>query len=222
MRQQRGHVYEFGPFRLDVAERRLLRSGEVVPLAPRVFDTLVVLGGQSGHVLEKSDLLETLWPGTFVEESSLAKNISLLRRALGGESSDKQYIETVAKRGYRFIADVREVREDAAEGGTEKGTGDGSPKRPAPVRVAAARRPAPSRKILFVVCCTALLAAPASLLLRERPGRAGTKGARSIAVLPFRPLGDDSVSVPGHGQPSTFAQERKTNPFVADAVLARN
>jgi Tol biopolymer transport system component/DNA-binding winged helix-turn-helix (wHTH) protein len=98
-------LYEFGPFRLDTAERVLLRDEQTVPLTPKAFDTLVVLVQNNGHVLEKEELLKAVWPDTFVEEATLAQNIFTLRKALGKEPP---YIETVPKRGYRFTANVRE------------------------------------------------------------------------------------------------------------------
>jgi DNA-binding winged helix-turn-helix (wHTH) protein/TolB-like protein/Tfp pilus assembly protein PilF len=99
-------VYKFGPFHLNPAERLLLRDGELVPLAPKVFDTLIVLTEHSGHLVEKDELMSRLWPDTFVEEATLARNISDLRKALGETSGGYKYIETVPKRGYRFITDV--------------------------------------------------------------------------------------------------------------------
>lgn len=99
-------TYQFGPFCLDPAERRLLRDGVPVPLTPKAFDLLVVLVQHSGHLMKKADLLERLWPGVFVEEVNLAQNVSAIRRALGGD--DKQsHIQTVAGVGYRFATVVR-------------------------------------------------------------------------------------------------------------------
>ena len=98
------HLLEFGPFRVDCDERLLLRNGEVVPLAPRVFDTLLLLARNSGHALEKDALMKELWPDTFVEEVNLAQHISLLRKALGESPTKPQYIETIPRRGYRFLA----------------------------------------------------------------------------------------------------------------------
>jgi len=101
------HFYEFGPFHLDVEDRLLLRDGEYVPLTPKVFETLLPLVENAGHVLSKEDLIKKIWPDTFVEEVNLAKNVSSLRRVFGGEESDR-YIQTIPKRGYRFAAKVRE------------------------------------------------------------------------------------------------------------------
>ena len=97
--------FEFGAFRLDASERLLLRQGESVSLTPKAFDMLVTLVENSGHLVEKSELMRKLWPDSFVEEGSLAQNVSLLRKALG-ESESQKFIETVPRRGYRFVADV--------------------------------------------------------------------------------------------------------------------
>ena len=106
----RQHVtYEFGPFRLDVAERRLLRDGKPVSLAPKVLDTLLALVENSGRLVEKNELMSRLWPDTFVEEATLARNISDLRKALGLSSGEDTFIETVPKAGYRFVAQVTQV-----------------------------------------------------------------------------------------------------------------
>jgi DNA-binding winged helix-turn-helix (wHTH) protein/Tfp pilus assembly protein PilF len=97
--------FEFGVFRLDASERLLLRQGQSVSLTPKAFDMLVTLVENSGHLVEKSELMRKLWPDSFVEEGSLAQNVSLLRKALG-ESESQKFIETVPRRGYRFVADV--------------------------------------------------------------------------------------------------------------------
>ncbi len=99
-------LYEFGPFRLEPAERKLMRGAEMVTLTPKAFDTLLLLVRNSGHLLEKDDLISTLWPDTFVEEGSLSNNIFLLRKVLG---EDPAFIETVPKRGYRFVGAVRQL-----------------------------------------------------------------------------------------------------------------
>jgi TolB-like protein/Tfp pilus assembly protein PilF len=104
------HSLEFGPFRLDLSERLLLRDGKAVPLAPKLFETLAILVENSGHTLEKDELMKRLWPDSFVEESSLSQNIFQLRKALEEGGSGLKYIETIPKRGYRFAAMVRAVR----------------------------------------------------------------------------------------------------------------
>src|SRR5262245_49059200 len=107
MEKQTKQLYEFGPFHLDADERLLMRDGRMTPLPPKVFDTLLVLVENSGRVVTKDELMQSLWPDTFVEESNLTQNISQLRRALGDGTNGSQYIETIPKRGYRFIANVR-------------------------------------------------------------------------------------------------------------------
>ena len=98
-------TYEFGPFRIDQAER-LLRSGpNVVPLPPKALETLMVLLESAGQAVEKEVLIKSVWPDTFVEEGVLTQNISLLRKTLN-ETPQSRYIETIPKRGYRFVAQV--------------------------------------------------------------------------------------------------------------------
>ena len=99
-------IYEFGGFRLEPAERKLVRGDEIVVLTPKAFDTLVLLVRNSGHLLEKEELISKLWPDSFVEEGSLTNNIFLLRKALG---EDPAFIETVPRRGYRFVGAVRQL-----------------------------------------------------------------------------------------------------------------
>jgi TolB-like protein/Flp pilus assembly protein TadD len=106
----RRRVYEFGPFRLEHAERRLLSQGMPIVLTPKVLDLLIALVERSGHLVSKEELLRKVWPDSFVEEANLSVNISALRRAIGdGHEGSGKYIETVPGVGYRFIAAVREV-----------------------------------------------------------------------------------------------------------------
>ncbi len=100
-------VYEFGPFRLDSAERQLSRDGAPVPVPPKVFHTLEALVERNGRLVEKDELLREVWPDSFVEEANLSMNVSAVRRALGEGAGEHRYIETVPKRGYRFVASVR-------------------------------------------------------------------------------------------------------------------
>jgi Tol biopolymer transport system component/DNA-binding winged helix-turn-helix (wHTH) protein len=100
--------YEFGSFRLDAAEYVLLRDGQIVPLTPKAFETLLVLVQNSGHVVDKGELYKQVWQDAFVEETNLTKNISILRKVLSEGDGDTTFIETVPKRGYRFVVPVRE------------------------------------------------------------------------------------------------------------------
>jgi DNA-binding winged helix-turn-helix (wHTH) protein/TolB-like protein len=99
-------TYEFGPFRYDASQRLLFRGGDLVPLVPKALETLHVLLERRGSLVEKSKLMKLLWPDTNVEDVGLARNISLLRKALEDESEENPYIETIPRRGYRFAAQV--------------------------------------------------------------------------------------------------------------------
>ena len=99
-------AYRFGPFHLDVRERRLSRGCDVIPLHLKVFDTLRMLVENAGRLVTKQELLDTVWPETTVEENNLSHNVSLLRKALGDRATGQQYIETVPRVGYRFVAPV--------------------------------------------------------------------------------------------------------------------
>lgn len=95
-------VYEFGSFRLEVNQQRLLRAGKPVRLAPKEFETLRLLVERHGHLVTKQQLLDRVWAGTFVGDDTIAQRISQLRKAL----APGDYIETVPKRGYRFVGHV--------------------------------------------------------------------------------------------------------------------
>lgn len=114
MAQATRQSYEFDDFCVDVTERLLLRQGETVPIPPKVFDTLLVLVEHHGHILEKDALMKMIWPDSYVEESSLTQYIFQLRKALGEDAAEHRYIETIPRRGYRFVASVREVVTDVA------------------------------------------------------------------------------------------------------------
>jgi DNA-binding winged helix-turn-helix (wHTH) protein len=115
MLNQTGRIYEFGPFRLDPAEKILWRDGHPVPLTPKAFDTLLILVERGGRLVEKDELIRRLWPDSFVEENSLSQNIYLLRKALEKDRQGIRYIETVPRRGYRFIAQTLIERAGAEE-----------------------------------------------------------------------------------------------------------
>ncbi|HSA91895.1 MAG TPA: AAA family ATPase [Terriglobales bacterium] len=100
-------IYEFGPFRLDIRERQLLRGADPIPLRAKVFDTLAVLVQNQGRLLSKDELMQAVWPDAVVEENNLNHNISVLRKALGEKATGQVYVETVPRIGYRFVAEVR-------------------------------------------------------------------------------------------------------------------
>ncbi|MDQ3804037.1 MAG: winged helix-turn-helix domain-containing protein [Acidobacteriota bacterium] len=102
-------LYQFGPFQLDSSGHLLLRDGKPVSLTPKALDTLLVLVQASGRVLQKDEILTKVWPDTFIEEATLAQNIFTLRKILGVDENGRPYIETIPRRGYRFVADVKKL-----------------------------------------------------------------------------------------------------------------
>ena len=112
--------YEFGSFALDPGKRLLLREGEPVPLAPKVLEILQLLIENRGRVLTKDELLEQVWNDTMVEEGGLTRNVSILRKALGERPDEHHYIVTVPGRGYQFVADVHERRDDEKRSGVDE------------------------------------------------------------------------------------------------------
>lgn len=118
--ESKARRYSFKNFTLDLEKRVLLRDGDPVPLTPKAFDTLALLVRRSGRVVGKDELLEEIWADAFVEESTIAQNVFTLRKALGQNQTENQFIETVPKHGYRFIADVKAV-DGATNGKPEAG-----------------------------------------------------------------------------------------------------
>ncbi|MEK6285031.1 MAG: winged helix-turn-helix domain-containing protein [Acidobacteriota bacterium] len=195
------YFYEFGRFRIRTGDRVLLRDQEIVPLTPKVFDILLALVESSGQVISKDGLMKKVWPDSFVEEGNLTQNISLLRKALGEGQNGHQYIETVARRGYRFVSPVRQSRDSEfdsrdmasagmavveAEAVVTSETGTASVSRNAAVQnvIGSLKR----HRALALVSLLALAAAAAGIVYSTRGGKA-VDGAssiiESIAVLPF-------------------------------------
>src|SRR5438128_5521722 len=110
MFQPNKELYEFDVFRLDISERILLRRGERVPLAQKAFETLCALVKRGNRLDGKNELLAEVWADAIVEENNLDKNISYLRKILGGENDEAKFIETVRGHGYRFLPQVRSVK----------------------------------------------------------------------------------------------------------------
>src|SRR5215470_1587063 len=108
-------LYEFGPFRIDPEKQVLLRDDQPVPVAPKTFETLLILVRHSREVVSKDDLMKELWPDSFVEEANLSQNIFMLRKALGDTPEDKRYIVTLPGKGYRFVAEVRTVAQQGED-----------------------------------------------------------------------------------------------------------
>ena len=211
--------YEFGPFCLNPTEHTLLRDDQVVALAPKAFETLALLVRSSGHLVRKEELLERVWRDTIVEEGNLNVIIHTLRKALGDDPREHKYIETVAKCGYRFVAEVRKP-EQAEETASETTSAIDSVKRakqssdPEQIMESASAavspplswRPRNRRRIVIFaasVLTFALAATSFSVWRANRHPQAAvvvaTLRVRSIAVLPFRVLssekGDEYLSL---------------------------
>ena len=101
--------YQFKSFRLDLAERQLSNDAQLVPLTPKAFDMLAFLVERSGHLVEKDEIMRSIWADSFVEEGNLARIVHTLRRTLGEDQNENKFIETVAKKGYRFVAEVKQI-----------------------------------------------------------------------------------------------------------------
>src|SRR5262245_8620081 len=103
-------AYKFGDFTLDAEQRVLIRGGQREPIPPKAFDILLVLVQRKGDIVDKETVMRHVWPDTFVEDANLGYNVHILRRILGSNNGSKSlYIETVPKRGYRFVPPVTEV-----------------------------------------------------------------------------------------------------------------
>src|SRR5262245_20779546 len=207
MVQADNHSYDFGRFRLKTSERVLLREGELVPLTPKVFDILITLVENRGQVVEKDDLMKRVWPNTFVEEGNLTQNISLLRKALGESSTGVQFIETVPRRGYRFVAAISESWQDglsllAPKNGTRATSSSGNghhvpavdvTETPPPIATLKSLPPAAGklgaikrRTPTFVLLGAVVVVAIIGTVYFTSWGKAGTAAPiQSIAVLPF-------------------------------------
>ena len=178
------HLYAFGPFRLDPVQRLLFREGEVVSLTPKALDTLLALVESRGTLLTKDELLDKVWPGTFVEEVTLAKNISTLRKAIGEAPGGGEYIETHSKRGYRFVAEVRNVEPVATA--VASGSAELDPAPPLLTRKATI-----TWRFAAVILAFLFLIGAAGLWYRGRPAESPAGGKIMLAVLPFENLSGD-------------------------------
>jgi TolB-like protein/DNA-binding winged helix-turn-helix (wHTH) protein/cytochrome c-type biogenesis protein CcmH/NrfG len=216
-------VYEFGAYRIDAGERLLRRGDELIPLPPKVACTLLALVRNAGRMVDKGDLMKTVWPDTFVEEGALTRNISLLRKTLGDTGDEPAYIETIPRRGYRFIAPVRAAAVEPAataevelQASHELAPGNGE-QREAVKRQAAAWRSRAKWIGLAAVLLLVGIGVAAKFIVGKadtRPGVFGVAPANALAVLPFR-------SVEPDGSQSYFAYGM-TQAIVTRLTTVRN
>jgi len=201
MREPTKICYQFGPYYLAPARRELRSGDDRIQLPPRVFDTLLALTSNSGRLLDKDELMRLVWPDTIVEENNLSQAIYLLRKALRDGEGGVRYIETVPKRGYRFLAPVREADDEMAplKADVSPNTNGASPGRSERVESeASASEVAPSsrrsRRTWPYVLTAAALLVVGCLGVAWRRGALGPRTSgpiRSIAVLPLQNLSRD-------------------------------
>jgi TolB-like protein/DNA-binding winged helix-turn-helix (wHTH) protein/tetratricopeptide (TPR) repeat protein len=192
-------LYEFEEFRLDAQKRVLLRGKEPIPLTPKAFEVLLLLVQNSGQLLTKDNIMEAVWPGSFVEESNLTQTVFVLRKALGETKSGQRYILTLPGQGYRFIVPV--VIAPVAQVGTASASRNDVSPQAVPLQVTVAEDdhgPSETRPHRFLVMScilagTAVLALVAitNVMTRSRAGDAARSKITSLAVLPLKNLSGD-------------------------------
>ena len=184
MRELTNQLYQFDAFQLDPDERRLTRDGDPVSLTPKAFDTLVLLVAHAGHLVEKEELMKALWPDSFVEEANLAQYVWTLRKVLGEARDGGQFIETVARKGFRFVTPVTQ---------RDKTPATAIRSEPVPTK--------PFKRLLLIplLILAAVIGLVGYRLLNRSPPRPITNEKpatethlQTIAVLPFMPLSADS------------------------------
>jgi DNA-binding winged helix-turn-helix (wHTH) protein/TolB-like protein/tetratricopeptide (TPR) repeat protein len=188
--------YEFGPFRLDATERLLERDGSAITLTPKAFETLLVLVEHSPEIVEKDELMETVWPDTFVEESNLAQNVSALRKKLGERPDGGQYIETIPRRGYRLGVEARSV--SAHQSSPVAPVINEEVHEPQPDMTMPRGAEPARRESGWLLAVLGLLAAALVTTLLISYARKGSRTASNanlrIAVMPFKSLKPDPES----------------------------
>lgn len=168
MQPKRQDLYEFGPFVLNTGEQTLTREGHPISLTPKTYDVLLLLVKNRGHLLTKKEIMDAAWPDSFVDESNLTQQVSLIRRALGEAANEARYIVTIPGRGYRFAAEVKHV--------------------PAPESVPPR---SPKRRALLLSLAIAGIAGASALAVYIT--RSVTR-PRTLAILPFQSIRNDPDS----------------------------
>ena len=209
--------YEFGPYRLQVDRRLLLRDGVLVALAPKALETLLALIEHRGRVLTKDELLQRVWGDTVVEEGGLARNISVLRKALGETPDDHQFIVTVPGRGYRFVAEVVDVADAANDKPAVEAPAPVGVNDPGPVTANAVAEPRRRRWPWRSVALAGLAAlAAGALVYGLRVSQAVDAGRPPISALAVLPL--DNLS----GDPSQeYFADGTTEALIANLARIR-
>jgi TolB-like protein/DNA-binding winged helix-turn-helix (wHTH) protein/Flp pilus assembly protein TadD len=205
--------YEFGPFRLDLNRHRLLRGGEVVPLSPKAIQTLTLLVQNPGKLLEREALMQAIWPDVTVEDANLTVAISQLRKALNQNGDAAEFIETIPRVGYRFVADICEVIEEPAplileersrsqpikpiaDNGETDGITAAPPELQAKISLLSEqRRPRRMQPRLIVAFALCLIIAVVAIVYRfVRSSGSAPANISSVAVLPLKNLTGDPTA----------------------------
>jgi TolB-like protein/DNA-binding winged helix-turn-helix (wHTH) protein/tetratricopeptide (TPR) repeat protein len=187
MDRQTKYFYDFGPFRFESEQRVLLRDGQPVPLPPKVAETLLLLVQDPGQLIDKDDLIKGVWRDTFVEEGNLNKNIFMLRKVLGQWDEGREYIETVPKRGYRFVATVKEgMQEQRSPSAQAPKTATGGCTDPSTAWST------PAKWFTGILLTTVVVLSISQLFWRhERRANPGLTNIHSLAILPLENLSGD-------------------------------
>jgi Tol biopolymer transport system component/DNA-binding winged helix-turn-helix (wHTH) protein len=217
------YIYEFSDFRMNPAEQLLLQHGQPIALTPKVFETLLILVQSEGRLIEKDDFIKQLWPDVFVEDVTLAQNISQLRKALGDGKAGAPIIQTVHKRGYRFTPAVGKIACD--KDGAEKSPSESFPTSPEPIEPQSATssiepippstHDTPERKgrlggrILAVTACILIVALAVIFVPRARKTRHGALSSARMRMVPL-------LSVPGKVSDPVLSPNAEEVAFIWD------
>ncbi|MEQ1641874.1 MAG: winged helix-turn-helix domain-containing protein [Pyrinomonadaceae bacterium] len=201
MNSPKNEIYDFGEFRLDAVDRTLTREGVAIPLAPKVFDTLEILVKRQGAIITKKELMETLWPDAFVEESNLSQNIYTLRKVLGNGNGGGHLIENVPRRGYRFNAPAVARENTVAEQDDSVETVAPKIKRP---------------RLLLIVLAAAILTSSvaAGVWLTRRPASETSRSEAPTETVSLRKL-----TFTGDAESPVLAPDGKTFAFVRNGRI---
>ncbi len=186
------NIYCFDDVSVDVENFCVRKNGQNVSLTPKGFDVLAFLLKNHGRVVEKHELFSNIWRGTFVGDNALTKIIKEIRHALGDSADQPRYIETIPKRGYRFIA---EVKDDTGENPTGPSTADikeETPVEEGQITELSVKKKRGIVSVLLAIGGIAIVLMAGYLLFRQVPAKTPLPPIRSIAVLPFKPLNADS------------------------------
>ena len=197
-------TYRFGQFRVDLLRQELIGpDGAVAGLSARAYDVLIYLLENRDRVVSKNELMKAVWPRSVVEENNLNQAVTILRRALGDRRDSPQFVRTIAGRGYRFVGEVSEesgpetTAASSAPETTEANAGELAAAPPSPLAMPSpltAEPPdAPRRRLLLGLGAAVVAAGGVAWWLRSRGTQEATGPLRSLAVLPFRPLVEEST-----------------------------